>query len=332
MRMKCGSAVLLILFLMGARPSQAQQRGQYIPGQQGLNSGVLPEPGITYANMTINYSADTLRDASGNKFPLTGSYDLWANAFVFYYVPDFKFLGAKVSLMAAPTVANGSVTLGSLKFPGIALEAGGAGLADTWVQPLTLGWSLNRADVLAGYAFNAPTGRYTAGASDSIGSGYWGHNLLGASTFYLTKDRGTTADIFTDWEFNHSSKDTGQGTNVTPGKTLTTEWSVGQVLPLKKDSSRLLQLGLIGYDQWQTSDNGGNLASAKNLPHYSVHAIGFQSNLILPAKNLLFFFKFEDEYKALARPQGRTIVFGGSYTFRIPKTTHAPTLQSPSTP
>ncbi len=108
MRMKCGTTVLLVLCLMGAMPSHAQQRGQYIPGQQGLNSGVLPDPGVTYANMAINYSADTLRDATGNKVPLTGSYDLWANAFIIFYVPHFKVLGAKVSLMAAPTVANGS--------------------------------------------------------------------------------------------------------------------------------------------------------------------------------------------------------------------------------
>ncbi len=332
MRVKCRSAVLLVLYLVAAIPSHAQQRGQYIPGQQGLNSGVLPDRGITYANMVINYSADTLRDASGNKVPLTGSYDLWANAFVFYYVPDFKLLGAKVALMAAPTVANGSVTLGSLNAPGKALEAGGAGLADTWVQPLTLGWSLNRADVLVGYAFNAPTGRYAAGASDSVGSGYWGHNALAASTFYLTKDKGTSADLFTDWEFNHSSKDVGQGTKVTPGKTFTMEWGLGQVLPLKKDSGRLLQLGLIGYDQWQTGDNGGNIAPVNILPRYSVHAIGFQSNLILPAKKLLFFFKLEHEYKALARPQGRTIVFGGSYTFRLPKIAHASTQQAPGRP
>jgi hypothetical protein len=50
-----------------------------------------------------------------------------------------------------------------------------------------------------------------------------------------------------------------------------------------------------------------------------VHALGVQANFILPAKNLAAFFKYYDEYHALARPQGRTIVFGFSWTFRIPK-------------
>jgi hypothetical protein len=47
--------------------------------------------------------------------------------------------------------------------------------------------------------------------------------------------------------------------------------------------------------------------------------VGFQTNFILPAKSLAFFFKYEPEYSAKARPQGRTIVFGGSYTFKFPK-------------
>ena len=91
---------------------------------------------------------------------------------------------------------------------------------------------------------------------------------------------------------------------------------------MKKDFSRLLQLGVIGYDQWQVSDNGGLIAPnvpASAVPYYSVHAVGFQTNFILPAKALNFFLKFEDEYRAFARQEGRTTVFGGSYTLRIPK-------------
>ena len=50
-----------------------------------------------------------------------------------------------------------------------------------------------------------------------------------------------------------------------------------------------------------------------------MHGIGVQANYILPAKNLLLFFKYYDEYSAKARVKGRTIVFGGSWTFKFPK-------------
>ena len=321
MRIKLGLTLVVSLIIFGAVPARAQQKGQYIPGQQGLNAGVLPDPGFTYANLTINYSADTLKNANGNSVPLTGSYDIWAIENVFFYVPKFKFLGAKLAFMVVVTPANGSLTLGAINFPNVSLNGGGEGIADTWVQPATLGWNLKRADVYAGYAFMAPTGRYTPGASDNIGSGYWGDHFVTGTTVYLTKNKGTTANLFTDWEF-HGSKNIATGTKVTPGQAFTTEWGLGQVLPLKKDFSRLLQLGVIGYDQWQVSDNGGFITpkvAASTVPYYSVHAIGFQTNFLLPAKALNFFFKFEDEYRAFARPEGRTIVFGGSYTLRIPK-------------
>jgi hypothetical protein len=70
------------------------------------------------------------------------------------------------------------------------------------------------------------------------------------------------------------------------------EWGIGQILPLKKGLSMLLQPGLIGYDQWQVIDNGGLLnpnVPACTVPQYAVHAVGFQTNYLLPAKALNFF-------------------------------------------
>jgi hypothetical protein len=310
------------ILIFGVIPVSAQQKGQYMPGQFGLNAGVLPDPGFTYANITINYFADTLTDAAGKSTPLATDYNIWAVENIFMFQPKHKFLGAKyVPLIIAPTIANGSLTLGAINFPNLTVNAGGAGIADIWVQPLNLGWSFKRADITFGDGFVAPTGRYTPGASNNVGSGYWGNDLLTGSTFYLTKNKGTSANLFTDWEV-HGSKTSGQGTSLTPGQTFTMEWGLGQVLPLKKDFSMLGQLGVIGYDQWQVSDNGGLVAPripASAFPYYAVHAIGFQTTLILPPKALNFYFKFEDEYRAFARPQGRTIVFGGTWTLRIPK-------------
>ena len=324
MSIKFGLAILACISF-GAIPANGQQKGQYIPGQQGLNTGVLPDPGFTYANLTINYSADTLKNSNGNSVPLAGSYNIWAIENIFFYVPQFKFLGAKLAVMVvAPTLANGSLTLGSLNFPNVALEAGGEGIAVTWVQPVTLGWTLKRVDFYAGYAFMAPTGRYTAGASDNVGSGYWGNHFITGTTLYLTKNKGTSANLFTDWEF-HGSRTTGTGSTVTPGQAFTTEWGLGQVLPLKKDFSRLLQLGVVGYDQWQVTANGGTVpvgpitAPASLLPYYSAHAVGVQTTYVLPAKDITLNFKYEHEYTANSHFKGNTFVFGGTWTLRIPK-------------
>ena len=52
---------------------------------------------------------------------------------------------------------------------------------------------------------------------------------------------------------------------------------IGQVLPLKKDMSMLAQIGLVGYDQFQVTSNGGTYliagipVPASGVPFYSAH-------------------------------------------------------------
>src|SRR5882672_10692447 len=85
------SACLLVGY---ASSVQAQQKGQWVPGQSGLNAGVAPAPGFTYINMPITYSANKLMDSEGNRIPrLTGSYSFWVDENFFMYVSKFKIFG-----------------------------------------------------------------------------------------------------------------------------------------------------------------------------------------------------------------------------------------------
>ena len=335
MRVRDGTLMLACLFLACAL-LPAQQKGQWVPGGYGLNAGAIPDPGITYANLALNYSASQLNDSNGNRIlrNVTGTYSFWVDENIIYYVPNHRFLGGYFMPFIAVNIANGSL-VAEISGTNLGASGGGAGLADTYVQPLNIGWHFGkRVDFIAGYSFFAPTGRYTAGASNNVGSGYWGNDITSGTTFYITKNKASSASLFTDWEIHGQRKvasiPAGQVSNITPGQTFTMEWGLGQVLPLKKDFRRLLQLGLVGFDQWQVSSNGGTYllngspVPAPSIPYYSVHAIGFQSNFILPKKNLTLFLKYYDEYRALARVEGRTIVFGGSWTLRIPKA-QAPT-------
>jgi len=328
---KFAVSILACISLGGASSVLAQQKGQYVPGQFGLNAGAIPDPGLTYANLALSYSASQLNDSNGNRIlqNVTGTYSFWVDENVFYYVPKHKFLGGYFMPYVALNYASGEL-VADITGTSLSGGGGGSGFADMFVQPLNIGWHLgSRVDFNAGYAFTAPTGRYTAGASNNVGSGYWGNNIMSGTTFYITKNKGTSANLSTAWEIHGQRKTAsvpaGQVSNKTPGQAFTIEWGLGQVLPLKKNMSMLAQLGLVGYDQWQVSSNGGTIivagisVPASRLPYYSVHGIGVQANLILPAKNLAAFFKYYDEYRALARPKGRTIVFGFSWTLRIPK-------------
>jgi hypothetical protein len=338
---RCMFAVLVCIVMSSSAPILAQQKGQYQPGQYGLNAGVLPDPGITYVDLNLNYNAGQLNNENGNPVNARGgTYNVWAIENIFFFVPSFKLAGAKVApFIAFPTIATGSLTLPFL-LNGVSAGTGGFGLADTWFQLANLGWHLPRADVWTAYAFNAPTGRYTPGATNNIGSGYWGNNFTGGGTFYLTKDQGTTANFMGNWEF-HGSKTTRNteittaiGTlplnvQVTPGAAFSDEWGLGQAIPLNKPFlktkhiTKVAQLGLIGYDQAQVSRNRSSNTVADSLerlvPFYYVHAVGIQTNYIDLKNDWNVFFKYEHEYSASAHPKGTTIVFGFMYTYRIPK-------------
>ena len=88
--MKITNVILIsaCFVLVCALPLLAQQKGQWVPGQFGLNAGVIPDPGLTYANLALNYSSSQLNDSNGNAVSgITGNYRLWVDENIFYYVP-----------------------------------------------------------------------------------------------------------------------------------------------------------------------------------------------------------------------------------------------------
>lgn len=296
----------------------------------GLNAGILPSPGLTYVNITMNYDTNTFNGPNGNAVPVSGTYNVWAVENGVVYVPHVTFLKANPGIeVLFPTPATGSlvIDLPNLGQPNLTASAGGSGLADLWLQPFTLGWHLKRLDFQVGNAFMVPSGRYHPGATNNVGSGYFGNHLQTGATFYITKNKGTSANLFTDWEV-HGRRNGTAGTFKVPGQAFTDEWGVGQILPLRKDMSMLLQLGGIGYDQWQITNNGGvvplptgGTAPASLIPHYSVHAAGGQATFILPMRDFSMFFKYEHEYSASSHTLGNTLVFGGTWTWERPKRT-----------
>jgi hypothetical protein len=55
-----------------------------MPGQMGLNAGILPSPGFTYINMDIKYDTGSLNNSKSNAVPVTGNYNVWAIENIFY--------------------------------------------------------------------------------------------------------------------------------------------------------------------------------------------------------------------------------------------------------
>jgi hypothetical protein len=162
-------ATVLGLFLLCATGSSHAQavpplRGVYSPGFTATNSGVMPEPGLTYANTFMDYSFDQVNCPVCGNIPSKINVALFADVNVFLWVSKKKILGANYALVAGLPFTNSSLSLA-----GLGTVGGGGGFSDSFYQPITLGWHFKRADVMAAYAFFAPTGQYTAGATDNTG-------------------------------------------------------------------------------------------------------------------------------------------------------------------
>jgi hypothetical protein len=274
-------------------------------GFNATNPGVMPEPGLTYANFFIGYSFNQLRSASGAVVAQNNAAD-FNDVNVFEWVSKKKILGANYALATLLPISNSSISS-----PTLGAIAGCGGFSDSFYQPLTLGWHFKRADIQVAYGFYAPTGRFTAGATNNTGSGHWTNSPTAGETFYLTKNKATSVSAYQFYEF-HTNQ---QGTNIHAGQTFNLDYSVMQILPLQKDMHTLLQFGLVGYGQWQTSNNSGPGVNPDFPSHYRVNAMGGAANVILPARKVSVGFKLFKEFSNSSTVQGYSLQIVGSLTF-----------------
>jgi hypothetical protein len=196
--------VLTFALLSCAFPLQGQQKPQWVPGQVGLNAGVVPNPGFTYANITMSYRSGAFNGPNGSAVPVIGDYNVWAVENLFYGVLGAKPLHGDIYFVLALTPASGSldadIPVQNPGIPNLSAAAGGSGMADTFVEPIGLGWHLKHADIQVAEGMMIPTGRYSPGATNNVGTGYFGNHLLDGITYYLTKNKATSINLFTDWE------------------------------------------------------------------------------------------------------------------------------------
>jgi hypothetical protein len=290
--------------LIGLAHTQAQVRGVYPLGMSATNSGVTPEPGFSYSNLLAIYSRNQLRGPQG-EILATGSQSVVMDLNSFIWVSQREILGgARFSMSATLPVANNSLT-SDVAGP----IGGGDGFADSYYQPFILGWQKKRVAFRAVYGFLAPTGSFKVGADNNVGSGYWTHALSSGQTFYLAKNNATSVSAFQMYEF-HSTQ---EGTKTHPGQTLDLDYSLMQSIRLRGNTR--LQVGLVGYNQWQTTDKTGPaITPAQAKAHYQVNAVGFGSSVNLPAK-VNVGFKYFQEFSNRSSFQGRSVQISGSIHF-----------------
>jgi len=298
-------SVPVICAIVAVAAVHAQVRGVYPLGMSATNSGVTPASGFTYSNQLLIYSRDRLKGPNGEVLA-TGNNSVVMDMNTLAWVSKKEFLGgARFSMSATLPVANNSLTsdvTGRI--------SGGSGFADSYYQPFILGWNKNRAAIRAVYGFLAPTGSFKADANNNVGSGYWTHALSSGQTFYLTENKAMAVSAFQMYEFHTTQKET----NIHPGQTLNLDYSLTHSIKLGDESS--LQVGVVGYNQWQTTDKiGPTITPQQANAHYRVNALGFVSNAMLPWHKASVGFKYFKEFANRSTFQGHSVQVSGSINF-----------------
>ncbi|PRD69819.1 transporter [Malikia spinosa] len=264
MKFNTTSAALALVATLAGGAVQAE--GHYVTGVEGLQGSSVPPAGNYYLGYLVNYDINGFQ-APDAKDGIGGSGQVTALANRLVHITDTKLFGADYGFETIIPVLRSSVKVGPL-------DASDSGVGDVYVGPLVLGWHGAQWDAVAAAGMWLDTASNTLGDPTSPGKGYQSTMLTGGLTYYFDQQKSISGSALFRYEYN-GKKDNG----VRPGDQLSLEWGLGK-------NYGAYSLGVVGYSQWQLSDDKG--AGAK-LGKAERHALG--AELVYPVASAGLFLK-----------------------------------------
>ena len=251
-----------------AAAMSASAGGHYVPGVEGIQAASVPPPGTYYLGYLVDYNIEKLKspgtsnDIPGNN---TGTVVALANRVV--WISNTKFLGADFGMETIIPVVGTSLTFNT---PGISDSQ--TGIGDVYLGPVVLGWHGANWDAVAAAGFWLDNASSSTPAAP--GKGYKSTMLTGGATYYFDADKKISGSALMRFETN-----TEKSGGFKPGNQVTLEWGFAKML-------QTVQVGVVGYDQMQVSNDSGPGASGNSA---SRHAIG--AEVVLPILSAGVFLK-----------------------------------------
>jgi hypothetical protein len=328
------AALAIFAAVAVAAAAQASEIGHFSPSIANIRDYVVPHPGIYCVWYNNLYSTDQINDENGEEIdeitvgvpPASTTLDLDLDLDIYVTVPgimwasDWKILGATYAAYCILPLCDTSIgaSLATATGTGRSVEQSQFGMSDVFLQPLWLGWSKPNVDLALGYGMYIPIGQYEtetvtiptptdtleikAEASDNIGFGFWTHQVQGACSWYPWADRRMAVATALTWEMHGQKEDF----DLTPGQNLTVNWGVSEYLPLGAGKTYMLDVGVLGYDSWQVTDDEGSDARNASV-HDEVHAVGGQLGVTYLPWMLGLESRYIQEYAATDRFQGQSL-------------------------
>lgn len=277
---------------MSAASLCVQAAGHYVAGVEGLQAASVPPPGVYYLGYMVNYNIDQFKaPGSSNDLPghNTGTVAALANRLV--WISNYKFLGADFGMETIVPMVSTSLTINAA---GVSDSRSGVG--DVYLGPVVLGWHGANWDAVAAAGFWLDNGS-SSNAADP-GKGFKSTMLTGGATYYFDAAKTVTASALLRLEA-HGEASGG----FKPGNQVSLEWGIGKVMGP-------VQVGVVGYDQMQVTDDSGPGASTKRSAR---HAIG--AEVVFPIMSAGVFLKaaaykeYRSEAGTGAEPSGNVLRF-----------------------
>jgi hypothetical protein len=261
---------------------QAQSLNHYPAGVEGIKGSSLPPPGFYFRDYNYIYFSDYLK---GGGPP---SFDLFANVQAprLILITKQKLLGGNYGMDVLVPFAYQDLDVTGFR-------GSKTGLADIFVEPITLSWHQKQFDAAFGYGFWAPTGDFKTTDPVAPGKGFYTHMLTGGITVYPDKEKTWSFSALSRYEISQEKKQT----KMTPGQYYTIEWG------LAKSITKTIETGLVGYVQTQTTKATGLSALGTKD---GVAGVGPELTLAIPKLGVATSFRYLRETGARNRTEGNT--------------------------
>jgi hypothetical protein len=218
--------------------SEAQYKGDHIPGFTGLSSGTQQPPGIYVGDLVWVYPISTVKDDKGNAISLPGSITSTIEAVLGSVVTNRKMLGGNIGVTAVFPFIKNEIQAESLDI------TSSFALSDS-IGGGSLGWHFKRSDATIGYNLYIPSGYYASTGNSNTGLGMWGNEFTVGGTAYLDQKRMWNAAATYSMEFNTDKR----GSNIRVGDLGTVEGGLGRTFYKKVSGPipMITNLGVVGY-------------------------------------------------------------------------------------
>jgi hypothetical protein len=247
--------------------------GHYPPGQSGLRGAATPEAGSAYTNFSRFFSNLEVKDASGKRAQSLDELR-YANISMFTWITDGEFFGMHYGALAGVPVSTGNLR------PSADDVDSRFGLGDVLLTPLALYGKSTLFDYQVQLTVWSASGRFSPGAHDNRGTGFWSlvYSLGGVCYPGGNRDQWSLSAIA-----RIEQNFTQEGSGITPGDDVVIDWGVGRSV---RPRGHVMDIGVSGFATWQISSQIGG-PEGVDTRRYRYFGIGPEASLPITGKLML---------------------------------------------